>query len=183
MNVISLTCNHCGAPLEVPEGVNFFNCRFCSSRLAIERSESAVYTRVLEGIEQKTNAISQDLQTIKVQNEIERLDREWQAERELLLVHRKNGRTSEPSLGGAIGGSLMLALVGLIWFIGASAASQGGVDRSGPSIFSMLGLGVMGFSVVALLYGLKKVRDFNDQRSHYEARRRQLVGEMHHPQE
>ena len=63
MNVVTLTCNHCGAPLEVPEGVNFFNCRFCSSRLAIEHSESAVYTRVLEELEQKTSEISQDLQT------------------------------------------------------------------------------------------------------------------------
>jgi hypothetical protein len=183
MNVITLTCNHCGAPLDVPEGVNFFNCRFCSSRLAIERSASAVYTRVLEGLEQKTNEISQDLQTIKAQNEIERLDREWQVERDQLLIHRKDGRTAEPSVAGTIGSSLMLALIGLVWFIGSTSMSRGGMNHGISSLFPILGLGLMGFSLVALIRGLQKARDFDFQRSTYEARRRQLIDELRRPQE
>src|SRR5579864_8384583 len=98
MNVINLACNHCGAPLEVAEGTKFVTCRFCSSRLAIEHSESAFYSRVLEALENQTSALSQDLETIKIQNEIERLDREWQMQRESLCRRGKDGQLQEPTV-------------------------------------------------------------------------------------
>ena len=33
MRLVSLNCNQCGAPLEVPEKVQFLTCGYCSARL------------------------------------------------------------------------------------------------------------------------------------------------------
>ena len=48
MELISVSCNHCGAPLEVPPGANYVTCAHCGSRLAVKRTGSAVYTELLE---------------------------------------------------------------------------------------------------------------------------------------
>ncbi len=58
MRLLSLTCNHCGAPLEVPAKTRFLTCNYCSSRLEVHRSGSAVHTEVLEAIEERTKKIA-----------------------------------------------------------------------------------------------------------------------------
>lgn len=36
MNVVKLTCPHCGAPLEVPDGAKRVTCQYCDCTAAIE---------------------------------------------------------------------------------------------------------------------------------------------------
>lgn len=57
MRVISLTCDKCGAPLEVGEEVRFFTCSFCGSRLAMHHAGGAIYTEALGRIDEKTDRI------------------------------------------------------------------------------------------------------------------------------
>ncbi len=52
MRVISLTCDKCRAPLEIPAKTEFVTCTYCSSRLAVQRSGNAVDTEVLESANQ-----------------------------------------------------------------------------------------------------------------------------------
>jgi len=178
MKTINLTCNHCGAPLEVAEGTNFVTCRFCSSRLAVEHSDSAFYTRVIEAIEQQTNALSQDLETIKVQNEIERLDREWQMQREQLCHRGKDGQLREPTVTASIFGSVIFALFGVFWLIMGGTAASGGGDKSMLSIISLVGFGIIVLAVVGAIRGLPKARKFEDSKVSYESRRRRLVADL-----
>jgi len=71
MKTLTLTCNQCGEPLEVPEGTRFLTCTACSSQLEVHRSGSTAYTEVLEATE-----------TAKLELELEKLDREWMEEKE-----------------------------------------------------------------------------------------------------
>ena len=66
MKHIYLTCNKCGASLEVPEATRFLTCTACSSQLEVHRSGSTAYTEVLEAVE-----------PVKLDLELEKLDREW----------------------------------------------------------------------------------------------------------
>ena len=75
MKVISISCNHCGAPLDVPLKTRYLTCSFCESRLEVQQSGNAYFTSVLEAVSQ----IEEDVGTIKLQNELERIDREWQS--------------------------------------------------------------------------------------------------------
>ena len=60
MELETLSCNNCGAPLEVPPGANFVTCAHCGSRLAIKRTDNASYTEVLDQIGQRTERMSED---------------------------------------------------------------------------------------------------------------------------
>lgn len=97
--VLSLSCNHCGASLDVPEGTRFLTCSYCSSKLQIEHSGGSYYTSVLEQMQKHAEAVASDLETIKLQNELERVDREWALQRDTFLVHRKGGIVAEPDQG------------------------------------------------------------------------------------
>jgi uncharacterized Zn finger protein (UPF0148 family) len=177
MKLINLTCNHCGAPLEVAEGTKFVTCRFCSSRLAIEHSESAFYTRVLEALENQTSVLSQDLETIKVQNEIERLDREWQMQREQLCHRSKTGRLVEPS--DAASGCLAVTqgVFGLLWFVVWLVGGQL-ADSSFATFVSLFGLLIGGLAIATFLGGAQKARRYESARSSYESHRSQLVADL-----
>src|SRR3954464_7478038 len=94
--VINVACNKCGASLPVTAGTRFVTCAYCGSQLEIPRSGSAVYTEVLQSIDQRTQRIEQDVEQIKRQNELEQLDRDWMMRREQFMVTNKNGVRSLP---------------------------------------------------------------------------------------
>lgn len=121
MPVLSLTCNHCGAPLSVPEGTRFVTCQFCSSQLEIHQSGNAIYTEVLQAIDKRTAEMAADLGTIKRQNELEQLDREWERTRADLLIRGKNGETSVPTRAGGLAGLVLGIPFGIFWICGAAS--------------------------------------------------------------
>lgn len=178
MQLIHLTCSHCGAPLEVPQEAKFVTCRFCSSRLVVEHSASAVFTRVIEALEQHAGDVSRDLETIKLQNQIEQLDREWQMDREQASRRGKNGRLQEPSVWGTVGGMAVLALFGLGWFTLWNVASKAAWPHPAPAFFSLIGLGIVVFAVVGLILGIPRARGYANRKAIYEARRRKLLGDI-----
>jgi hypothetical protein len=45
---VNVDCNACGASLSVPETTRFVTCGKCRARLAIRRSDTAIYTEVLD---------------------------------------------------------------------------------------------------------------------------------------
>src|SRR5438045_7513413 len=95
---VSVRCNHCGAPLQVAGGARFLTCTYCGAQLEVHRSGGAVYTEVLQEIDQRTERIERDVQQIKRQNAIEALDREWEMRRQTLMVRNKDGSTDAPSM-------------------------------------------------------------------------------------
>src|SRR4051812_45225470 len=94
--IMSVSCNHCGAPLEVSGTTNFLTCGYCGARLEVKRSGGAVYSEVLAAIDSRTQRIEQDVDTIKRQNEVERLDREWMMRREDYMTRNRDGSYSTP---------------------------------------------------------------------------------------
>ena len=110
MKLISIACNNCGAPLDVPLKTRYLTCSFCESRLEVQQSGNAYFTSVLEAVSE----IKEDVGTIKLQNELERIDREWEMERSGLLVTDKHGRSSVPSTGHLVM-SFLVAGFGVAW--------------------------------------------------------------------
>src|SRR5690349_5115522 len=90
-SVTSVVCNHCGAPLEMQADTRFITCTYCGAKLQLHRSPTSIYTEVLESLDQRTQQMAQDLDVIKRQNELERLDREWMMQRESMMITGKNG--------------------------------------------------------------------------------------------
>ncbi|HEX8523462.1 MAG TPA: hypothetical protein VF669_14510 [Tepidisphaeraceae bacterium] len=165
--VISVRCNHCGAPLEVSRTSRFVTCSYCKSQLEIRRSGSAVYTEVLEQIEQRTQRIEEDVQAIKLQNEIEALDREWEAQRQSLMVRNKHGVAQMPSVVGGAIGAVFAVVVGIGWI--AITTSFGA-----PGFFPLFGVLFILLGVVGGITSMVKAGAYQNAEADYLRRREKL---------
>jgi hypothetical protein len=81
--------------------------------------------------------MSQDLETIRLQNEIERLDREWEIEREKYRVQGSRGSSSLPTSGTAVMAVIgaIVAVLFLLFWISIAASMFGGISFGEPSGF------------------------------------------------
>ena len=168
LTATSVTCNHCGAPLAIQPSTRFVHCTHCGARLEIHRSGNALYTEVLESIDRRTQAIAQDVDAIRRETEIERLDREWAMQRDELMVRGKHGSTSTPSAIGGVTVIIVSVLFGGFWM--SVAAGIGA-----PGIFPALGLVFIGAGVVSGISMIAKAGRYADEQRRYEQRRAALL--------
>ncbi len=85
MNVMSILCQRCGAPLQIAdESVRFVTCAHCGTPLEIVREATQAHSRIMEEIHAATAESAKTLKVIELQNDLERLDREW-SEREVII--------------------------------------------------------------------------------------------------
>jgi DNA-directed RNA polymerase subunit RPC12/RpoP len=119
MTIESLSCNSCGAPLEVPQSANYITCNYCKARLTVKRTGSTAYTEVLDTIAGNTDQMAGDLRFMRLRHELELLDADWAQKSEELARQRKADgikllaakKKTEPSIfavGLAIVGVLLL---------------------------------------------------------------------------
>jgi hypothetical protein len=174
MGLESLDCNNCGAPLEVPEGVQFMRCGHCGSRLKIHREASAHYTEVLERIEKTTRQLEDEVRTLRLQNEIRDLDEAWRVHREGLLIRHKDGRAIEPSAAGGIIG-------GLIGFVGAVIWIFLAVSMQAPAIFPLIGIVFILMAVGSAVFHASRGNQFKEAEAHYQRERRKLEERLRRP--
>ena len=202
MKLLALNCNRCGAPLEVPEKAKFVTCTFCQTQLAVQRSGGAAYTEALEKLDERTEQIADDVEILKLQAELDRLDREWTSGRERYMLANKEGVMSVPHRSAAVIGMIISTVGGLAFTIFSSTMMGGGLGlgMEGPffdvdgtqikfdhgpsvadpfssisSIFPMFGLAFVAFGLFIGFSGLKKADQYEQAQRAYEEKRRELV--------
>ncbi|MEN6496033.1 MAG: hypothetical protein ABFD16_17260 [Thermoguttaceae bacterium] len=180
METLNVSCNQCGAPLEVPRGTRFLTCNYCSARLEVHQSESASYTSVLEAIQEQTARMAQELGAIRLQNELEQLDRQWTIERTQYLVRQKNGTTSEP--GVSVAGLLFVCLFTLFFVTVTGGIGVSAVVLGAPGILAFVAFAMAVFAVVAfvsiLVSSIQRVTQYAEARRQYENRRAKLLDQI-----
>ena len=163
MKILTLNCNACGAPLEVSAKAKYVTCRYCEAQLVVKHEESAAWTEAVEEIASNVAVLELDVELMK-------LDREWEQEREGLLVLDSYGHLREPHP--------------LSWFLPIPVFVLGGIYLLINSSFRSFGGGVvpvLGVSVpiafVAFLgwRELRKKRALESAQRRYEERRRELI--------
>jgi hypothetical protein len=154
--------------LEVPGGTRFVTCGYCSSKLEVHRSGGAIYTEVLQAIQRRTEELAEEVEILKLQNELQRIDREWQIDRESCMIRRKNGGLREPSpvTGAFIGISCIVC--GIIFVVV-------GIKAPPIMLFGLAGT-VLGF--FSLVSELRKSQQFTEMTQQYEQRRGEVLQRM-----
>ena len=200
MKLLALNCNRCGAPLEVPEKAKFVTCTFCQTQLSVQRSGGAAYTEALEKLDERTEQIADDVEILKLQAELDRLDREWTSGRERYMRTNQEGVMSVPNRSAAVIGMIISIVGGLAFTIISSTMTGGGpglgmdgqfveidgvqfeVDHGFPghdpfpsNIFPMFGLAFVAFGLFIGFSGLKKADKYEQAQRAYEEKRRELV--------
>lgn len=140
MELEAIACNNCGAPLHIPEGVNFVTCSHCGSQLAVKRNESVVYTERLEKLEGQSNTMVSEIRQLKMQQELNQLDDYWQADKQNYMIRSKNGSGSLPDKPGAMLGLVVMGIALVILVIIAFSIRDGLAYLSLP-ILAFLGVG------------------------------------------
>jgi hypothetical protein len=171
IKAIAVACNKCGAGLDLPGDARFVTCTYCGSRLEVHRSGGAAYTEILETISQRTEQIAGNVEAIRWQNELERLDREWMIRRDSLMVSDKHGGRHVPGRGGAIIGSIIAAVVGVIW-TGAAGA------MGAPGFLVLFGIIFIIVAIAGGLYSFGKAAQYEQAETVYNQRREQLLAKM-----
>lgn len=171
MELLSVNCNGCGAPLEVGADTRFATCNHCGARLAIQRTDSAAFTEFLESIDRSTDSVAKLLRDIKRQNEIERIDREWELERKQYDIQ---GRTPDAVLGNSIGLMIVAVIMGVFgafWTVSASQMGAGG--------FSLFGLVFVGFAVWLGYQSMTGGSKYLEAKERYLERRTAALDQLH----
>ena len=114
------------------------------------------------------DGVHRQLGQIRLQNEIARLDREWNLEREKYMISNKYGTRSVPNEAG----SLLLVLVfgGFGVFFTISAASAGA-----PAIFIIFGCIFTLIAVGAGITGFAKAAEYREAFRLYQEGRTELL--------
>jgi hypothetical protein len=171
MELVSVSCNHCGAPLEVGDQTRFVTCQFCQNRLAVKHSGSATYTEVIGQIAGNTQQMASNLRVIELQNELERVDREWDSEKGRFCTTNRHGRSSKPSLAVGV---VILFMVGAFGVFFAATSSQFGA----PAIFPLFGIGFVVIAVICAVSMFTKASGLSEAESGYQHRRAELLKQL-----
>lgn len=169
--VIKLCCQGCGADLSVNDGIRFLTCNYCHSKLEVVRDASTTHTKVLEKLEHTTDQIAGKLQVLELQNELERIDREWEMARQSMLVKGKDGHTSEPSAASSVIGGLIAAGFGVFFAVGSGSIGA-------PFIFPLVGVIVILFGLYTAITGPEKASEFEQRKSLHQQQRGKLLAQI-----
>jgi len=186
METVPVSCNHCGASLQVPEWARFVTCRYCNSQLEIKRTESTITTEVLARIDQNTAAMAEDLHALRQESELERLDREWGQRQAALFMRDKYGNTSRPNAASGIVVAVIMGGFGVVWTIIASVISgtiSAGAHAAGapapfsmlPCVFPLFGLFFIAMAVGICIKTAGKARQYEREEALYQAKRAELL--------
>jgi hypothetical protein len=171
LQIADVSCNHCGAPLQLPTDTRFATCSYCGARLEVLHQGGAAYTRVLDDIDQRTRRIEAGVDELNQREQLEQLDREWSLSRDQFLVHEKNGNASLPSAGVAIFGSAFAAVFGVFWTIFA-------LSIRAPIFFCLFGVLFVVMAIVAGITSTTKAAAYRQAESAYRRQRRELLAEI-----
>ena len=175
MKLEQLTCNACGAPLEVPESANFVTCNHCSTQLAVNRTESVTCTEALDRLAGSTEELTDRLDDLVAQNAIEALDREWQQERKKYITIHKNGQETIPTEDGAVKGGIGGAIFGAFWTVFTIAIMADAPFLLPKLLFPGIGVLIIVGSLAGIGSTQSKARDYHTAEKRYLARREELL--------
>lgn len=171
METLSVRCNHCGAPLQVSGTTRFVTCQFCHSSLEVKRTENSIFTEEVARIAENTGKMAESLEVIALQNEIEKLDREWGIEQMNSMVP---GRTGPRPPGNPWFGLLFSVFFAAVCFNMASHTSSARV----PGIFFFVPVGMGLFALFAGVSGVLKGETRKAAQTSYQQRRTELEQQL-----
>jgi hypothetical protein len=164
----SLSCNHCGALLEVPEGTRYATCAPCASRLAIHRTATAWYTEELDSPPTHLSPAQRE-RLRRLRDELQRVDREWK-DCTQALADRTAGGAAPLATEAAV------VLNGIVPAIGIAVLTFV-VGLFSPVLF-FIGVMLIAAALMntARIYG--KAREYRDEEADYQRRRAAIEDEM-----
>ena len=176
----ALTCNHCGARLEVAATTKFVTCARCDTVLEIKRTNSARFTEVYgpAPVAHKSKGSRKFMAEadVALEEELNALDRQWDVERDRYLLTSEFGGKRIPSKRrGLVAAAILVGLAVILFLLfGAlqpTRATEVGPYVSGFVLLAGLGLGWFQYS---------KGVDYERAHAAYQVRRDAVIAKYRH---
>jgi hypothetical protein len=140
------------------------------------RAKSALLTQPQQTIT-RPDALVTHLDEVQFQNELARIDREWEMERENYVIQSRYGRSHVPT-GSDVTGAVFGAVFGIIWTIVAFTVTSYAPDV-GPFplvkiCFPLFGVVIVIFALVHAARSYSRMQDYEEARRAYEVRRQNV---------
>jgi DNA-directed RNA polymerase subunit RPC12/RpoP len=168
MDTESITCNHCGAPLQIPGSANYVTCNHCGSNLAVRRTASVVFTETVDKLSATTEQLASQVARLERSQKLDSLDRYWEAQQKRYMITDSEGRTRLPNETMAIVGGGVAIVFGVFWTMFAYSMSP---------LFSLFGVLFIVIGAVTSSIHVKKARQFTKAASRYQRERAKLLHE------
>jgi hypothetical protein len=128
--------------------------------------------------------LGEQLAETRYQNELARLDREWQMEREKYMVTTKHGRRYIPTVNSGRATAIFGGIVGVIWTIMAISITSGapdfGVFAVTKVLMPLVGIAVTAVAIGYGVYMINKAEAHNKAFADYQKRRAAVKPEDFH---
>jgi len=167
--LLALSCNHCGAPLDVRPRAKYVTCEHCETRLRVMQTESPVYTKAVEEV---VKEVADDVAVLELQGELDRIDRKWEKRRESFMLTDENGQKHVPSTVNTVAAAAFGGLFLLVWM---GIALSNGVPIEMAMIVAA---GTIVVGVGGTVVGFGKVREYEQEKVKYTRRRREKYREL-----
>jgi hypothetical protein len=112
MRITHVRCHGCGAGLTVNETVRFVTCNYCNAQSEVVHEPSVTHTKLLEEVVRSTEHLASRMKVVELQNDLLKLERDWDQVRERCLIRDQQGTLQEPSVVTAkmIAGAAMIVI-------------------------------------------------------------------------
>jgi hypothetical protein len=178
MTTEKLNCNNCGATLEVPTTARFVTCSQCGTQLSIQRSGGVSYTEAASG--PALREMADRLDEITRQNELARIDREWEIEREQYMRFGRYGARYRPTVAMSVTTGVIGLVGGAFWTLFTLSVVQ--PMGAFGLFFPLFGVFFMAMGVGTALYNYNLAQRYDQGYAAYQQRRQCLLhnGPPHH---
>ena len=119
--------------------------------------------------------LGDQLAETRYQNELARIDREWQIEREKYMISGRYGRRHVPTKGESLVGGLFIGVFGAFWTVMAIGITSGAPDAMPFALvkvfFPLFGIAFTVFGVYTGIQAYGKAEAYNQAFAAYQTRR------------
>lgn len=224
MSQEQVNCNQCGATLTISRATNFVTCGSCDTSLTVHRTGFSTFTELTQkpteitpepvresapapnverasGRRDELSELQRQNEVNRLENQLNRLDFEWEKEKEQYMITRRYGYGRDgygygerylPTKGGAVGGGIGLTAFGILWTIIAfaitSGFSSGPFEDSGSPfgivsvVFPLFGVVFIFMGIVSSVMAYNKAEKYEQARRRYENRRSELMDKIEEAQ-
>ncbi|MDB6080519.1 MAG: hypothetical protein JWO82_4266 [Akkermansiaceae bacterium] len=115
MKTTRVSCQGCGASLEVHDLARYSTCAYCATQLEVVHETGAMQAQALDILERHNRRLSAELSEYRLREELSLLDKAWKALRQSWLEPDGRGGYYDPALTTAVF-SCLLILGGIVLF-------------------------------------------------------------------